>query len=368
MMKVLFWSPAFWPELGGVQLFGVQLIRALRTRGYEFCVVTRRYTPSMAARDSFEGVPIYRFPFRDALSSGRLEDVIDVRRGVTELKTSFAPDLVHLNEAGVDVFFHHASAAAHPSPTLLTLHGLWPDRTRDQDSVMARALRAADSITCCSEAVLNEARLLVPEIATRSCVITNARKEPDVVPVPLPTNEQRLVFLGRLSPEKGFDVALAAFARIAGRFSELRLIVAGDGPDRSKLENQARELGVSDRVDFLGWIEPDAVPTLLNSASIVLMPSRSEGFPLAALDAALMGRPVVATTAGGLAEAVQDGVTGLLVPPDDSVAFAAAIGRLLGEPETVRKMGAAARERVRRTFSWESHVDAFDSQYRQLTA
>lgn len=367
-MKVLFWSPAFWPELGGVQLFAAQLIRALRERGYQFCVVTRTYAPSMPVEDSFEGVPVYRFPFRDALSSGRVEDVIAVRRRVGDLKASFTPDLVHLNDAGPDVFFHLVTTAKQRVPMLLTLHGLAPDRTRGHGSMRARVMRAADAITCCSQAVLDEARLLVPEISARSSVITNARKAPDVAPLPPPLDEAKLLLLGRLSATKGVDVALEAFARLVPRFGlRLRLAIAGDGPERAALVDQAATLGVSGQVDFLGWTAPEAISDLINTSTIVLLPSRSEGFPLAALDAALMARPVVATTVGGLPEVVQNGVTGILVPPEDSIALAVAIERLLNEPETARDLGAAAREHVVTNFSFEDHVRAFAAQYRKLT-
>ncbi|HUF08947.1 MAG TPA: glycosyltransferase family 4 protein [Rhodothermales bacterium] len=368
MMRVLFWSPAFWPELGGVQTFGVQLIRALRVRGYEFRVVTGQYAASVPSYEMFEGVSVHRFPFRNLLSSGRIDDVMDVSRQVAELKRSFVPDVVHLNDVGVGTFFHLTTSNAISAPTLLTLHGLWPGQTDARDSVAIRAIQAADWIACCSHATLQDARLLVPEISARSTVIHNARKAPDRAPSALPVTGQRLLYLGRLSREKGVDLALRAFAKIAPRFAGTRLLIAGGGPEREALERQAIESGMSDRVDFLGWVEPERVSELLNSVSMVLIPSRWEGFGLGALEAALMARPVVAARVGGLPEVVKDRVTGILVPVDDADALAAAVETLLTRPDEARRMGNAARKHAIETFNLQEKIEAYDSLYRNLTA
>jgi glycogen(starch) synthase len=178
----------------------------------------------------------------------------------------------------------------------------------------------------------------------------------------------RLLCLGRLSPEKGFDVALNAFAILVGEFPEARMLVAGNGYLRLELEQQATELGIRDRVEFPGWIAPAEVPALIDTATMVLMPSRQESLPLVALETASMARPIVATRIGGLPEVVADGETGLLVPPEDAPALANAISRLLHQRELASNMGKAAKNRVRQLFSWSSHVDRYDALYRKLTA
>jgi glycogen(starch) synthase len=212
------------------------------------------------------------------------------------------------------------------------------------------------------------ARRIVPEIAPRSSLIHFGFDARDVPPEPLPLDEPRLLCLGRHVFEKGFDLALKAFSTLVDRFPKLRLIIASDGPARPDLERQAVRLGLIQRVDFIGWVESAQIPAVLNSATLVLIPSRViEGFGLVAMEAAMMGRPVVAARSGGLPEVVIDGETGLIVERENSDALAAAIASLLEHPEVTAQMGRAARDRAQAAFSWERHVDAFDALYRRLT-
>ena len=108
------------------------------------------------------------------------------------------------------------------------------------------------------------------------------------------------------------------------------------------------------------------VPALINTATMVVMPSRREGLPLVALEAALMARPIVATRVGGLPEVVVHQQTGLLVEPENSDALAEAITFLLDHHETATQLGQAARQRAQEVFGWERCVDAYDALYRKL--
>jgi glycogen(starch) synthase len=187
-----------------------------------------------------------------------------------------------------------------------------------------------------------------------------------VPPEPLPFQPPRLLCLGRLVRQKGFDLALAAFASIIERFSEVRIVIAGDGPERSQLERQIAEWHLEGKVELLGWVAPDNVPALLNTATMVLMPSRWEGLPSVALQTAMMARPIVATPVGGLSEVIVHQQTGLLVPPEDHAELASAIAFLLEHPAAAVQMGQNARERVQEVFGWQRCVDAYDALYRQL--
>jgi glycogen(starch) synthase len=131
----------------------------------------------------------------------------------------------------------------------------------------------------------------------------------------------------------------------------------------------AKSAGIARSVTFAGWINPDKIPELINSSTVVLVPSRwREAFGLVALQAAQMARPVVATNTGGLAEIVADGETGLLVEKEDVKGFSNAISYLLDHPETARQMGTSAVARARETFSWEKHVNAFHALYQSVGA
>jgi glycogen(starch) synthase len=172
--------------------------------------------------------------------------------------------------------------------------------------------------------------------------------------------------VGRLVSRKGFDVALSAFASIVRRFRSARMIIAGDGPARPALERQAAGLGLTGFVDFIGWVMPEQVPALINTATLMIVPSRREPFGLTALEAAQMARPVVATRVGGLSEIVVHGQTGLLVEKESPDALAEAITTLLKHPETATQMGYAARSRAIEKFGWDRYVDAHVMLYRRL--
>jgi glycosyltransferase involved in cell wall biosynthesis len=156
--------------------------------------------------------------------------------------------------------------------------------------------------------------------------------------------------IARLCDVKGQRELIAALAELP----EARLVLVGrdleqGGAYAERLERQAEELGVRDRVVFAGYRDdPHAV---LRQLDVVALPSWTEGLPLVVLEALAHGRPVVATPVGGTPELVTDGVTGLLVPPRDPHALAAALRRLLDDPELARRLGEAGRERVAQDFS-----------------
>jgi glycosyltransferase involved in cell wall biosynthesis len=365
-VRVLFWSEVFWPSIGGAQTFAVNLLRGLRERGHEFMVITQREDLDLPQEARFKGIPVYRFPFYTALADGNLGRVMEIRQQVTRLKRTFAPDLVHTSCFGPSVLFHLDTAKAHPAPLLVTLHSERYEPVRAPDTLLERTLRAAHWVTAPSVRTTEYARQLVPGFTPRASVIYNGLEVPPLPPDPLPVNPPQLLCLGRLSPEKGFDSALAAFSLTAKRFPRVRLMVAGDGPVRSDLEQRAVAMGLTRAVDFVGWVAPAQVPRLLNSATAVVIPSRQEALPLVALEAALMARPVVATRVGGLPEVVVHRQTGLLVEPEDPGALAAAMADVLEHPETAERMGQAARSRAREVFSLERCVAAYDALYRTL--
>jgi glycogen(starch) synthase len=359
-MRVLFWSGAFLPQIGGIGVLAAQLLPALRGRGYEFIVVAPKSHSDLPDKAQYQGIPVYRFPFWNSLVN--IDELMEVKQQVVKLKRIFTPDLVHINAAGRDDFFHLTTANAYPAPLLVTLHGEW---VLQANAIVGSVLRSADWVVGCSKAILDKGRQLVPAIIPRSGVIYNAVEAPSLLAEPLPT-APRLLCLGRISQEKGFDLALTAFASIVKQFPHARLVMAGDGPERATLAKQAAEMGLKDTVDFVGWVAPENVPALINTATMVVMPSRFESLPVVALQAAQMARAVVGTRVGGLPEVVLHQQTGLLVEKEDSQALAQAIVFLLEHPETATQLGQAAREQAQKEFNWQRHVDAYAALYRKL--
>lgn len=361
-MRVLFWTLTFWPNIGGMEVHAARLLPRLRARGHEFLVVAPQNFTDLPTHDSFDGIPVRRLPFQHAVGSS-IDHIAAVRADVIALKRAFAADLVHVNGLGAMDFFHLTTARVNPAPLLATLHGDWGARG---DAVAGQTLRAADWVVGCSTAILERARRIAPAIGFRSSVIPNAIETagtPDIVHVTAP----RVLYIGRLADEKGPDVAIEAFAQVKRRIPDARLTVAGEGPMRADLERRARELGIHASIDFIGWVLPDRVMNVVNEHALLIMPSRQDSFPLVALEAGAMARPVVATRVGGLPEIVVPGETGMLVEADDAAALAGATAALLADPQASQRMGASARRRVEALFSWEGHVAGYDALYRSLS-
>ncbi len=177
----------------------------------------------------------------------------------------------------------------------------------------------------------------------------------------------RLVFVGRLVEEKGVDDLIRAVAIVADALPDVTAIILGEGPDRPRMEALSAELGVGDRIVFLGWMQPDAVPDYLSAADVFVGPSKRaksggvEGQGLTFIEAMLAGTPVIATRSGGIVDAVQDGRTGLLVSENEPEEIAAAIRQLVRNPELAQRLAARGREMVMSEFSRETTVHAFSA-------
>ena len=367
-LRILFWTEQFWPYIGGIQVLSARLVLALRARGHQPLVVTSHATMDLPDVDRYEGVDIHRFRFREPLDQKNIPAMMTVRRRLADLRERFAPDLAHLNFAGPSAYYHLATAGVRPCPWLVTVHQPLPGSAAGRESVMGRMLREADWVTAVSGSVLANLRSLVPELAARSSVTYNGLEAPAVSPEPLRWDPPVLLCLGRLVPEKGFDTAIQAMAPLRQRFPDVRMVIAGDGPARADLERLAAAVGVADAVEFTGWVAPEAVPSLMNRATVVVVPSRwEEPFGLVALEAALMARPVVAARVGGLQEVVREGITGLTFPREDAGALAAAVGELFRQPGRALELGRAARAGAEHAFSLRRVTDEYEALYRRLT-
>jgi len=166
----------------------------------------------------------------------------------------------------------------------------------------------------------------------------------------------------RLNAQKGHDTLLAAIAEVP----EALFLFAGDGPERERLESLAAELGVADRVRFLGRRED--IPQLLAACDVFALPSLYEGSSLAVLEAMAAGIPIVSSAIGGTDELIEDGRSGLLVPPGDVAAWAAALRRVLGDSQLREDFAARARERVDAGLRREQNAERVEAAYRDLLA
>lgn len=175
-------------------------------------------------------------------------------------------------------------------------------------------------------------------------------------------------FAGRLVPEKGVDVLIEAFARVRQTFPQVRLMLIGDGPERRHLEELTAALGLSGSVEFHGHQLQPATSQHLAQTWIQVVPSRwPEPLGLVAMEAMMEGRAVVASRCGGLMEIVIDGETGLLVPPGNPDALAAALVQLLAQPSLARHFGSQGRKKALQEFTEQVYIERSLQLYEQLT-
>ncbi|MGE3177091.1 MAG: glycosyltransferase family 4 protein [Vicinamibacterales bacterium] len=268
-------------------------------------------------------------------------------------------DVVHASDLYANVFALPAAAAARVPLRIGSRRELNPDKTPGLLALQRIAYGCAHRVLANSEAAA--ARLRAERVPDRRIVVVPNGLDLTRFTGVASSDAATLVTVANLRPEKGHGVLLRALAAILSHAPEVRLRLVGDGPERERLTALARALGVSHAVEFLGHRED--VPSLLASSGIAVVPSLSEAFPNAALEAMAAGLPVVASATGGLTEIVSDGRAGLLVPPDDVAALAAALDRLLHDPALRRRMGTAGRASVEAHYSFERMIASVEALY-----
>lgn len=360
-MRVLHWTESFWPRHGGAERITRLLATDLVARGHA-CLVVSDEAHGLPAVDEIDRVAVRRFPLQATLAQRALPPMMAVSRRVIDMMRDWRPDIVHVHSSQPGAFFFLRTRRAVPAPVIYTTHDPHGGRGAPlQAQVIATATRVAAISQYMAKAVVADG---IDRDRVR-CV-PNALPWPIDPPVPLP--ERPVVLgLGRLTRDKGFDVLLRAFARVAEDVPSCTLAIGGEGPARASLETLAASLGIDARVTWTGWIDQAQTGACIDRARLVVVPSRwQEPFGLVALEAMQRGRPVVASRVGGLPEIVADDETGLLVAADDDRALAGAMMRAL-DAEHAARMGACARARARQ-FDWSACVDTYEALYREVAS
>ena len=277
------------------------------------------------------------------------------------------PDILHMHSAVQPSAWFVDRLLRMPNqkrPFVLTQHGSL--ETTDRMGVVRSLLLKADVVTAVSNAVLQSA-LEFSRPACASLVIPNgvghlaATASRDIAAPPF-----ALTCVGRLQMEKGFDLAIVALAAVRRSGFDAELTLIGQGENRKFFVETAAAHGVAEHVRFAGVLDRVETRRAIANSTLVLVPSRTrEGFSLVAAEAASCGVPCVAARTGGLPETVEDGVTGVLVPPEDAEALAAAIVGLLGDRAGLRDLGANARRMARGKFDMDRCVESYNV-YRNL--
>jgi len=344
-------------QIGGAEIVIGHLLDAIDSR-YEVVVlgVDERVVASLTGRTAGRQgrvVPAVR----------RKHDLRGIVAHVRALRR-LGPELVHVNlKSPWDCTYGILAALLLRVPFVLVEHSLYPESGRLRRLFARFAARRAAAVVGVGEQSARVLERLLDLPPGRVRTIHNGVPEAAAEDAPGGTRRPVVGCIGRLDREKAHDTLLRALPQL-----EASVVLVGDGPERERLERLAEELGIVERVRFKGW--SDDPRRLLSSFSVFCLPSRpgTESFPLTVLEAMLAGLPVVATAVGSVAEAVLDGETGLLVPPDDPAALAAALRRLLAHRELAAAMGRRGQEVARERFTVDRMVDGYEQLYREVLA
>ncbi len=351
-------------EAGGAQTYVRDLAGALARHGHDVVVVTGT-SGTLTSQLAEAGVPVVVLPAL-VREIHPLRDVAAVRE-LSAVIRRYRPQLVsaHSSKAGI---VGRLAARRAGIPCVFTVHGWafnpsepWPKRWlyRTIERCMAPL---ASRIVCVSDD--SRKRGIAAGIAPHRLVtIHNGIPDIEVTLRAQPGRRGplRVITVARFAPPKDYRTILLALQGMP----EVLLDCVGNGPLLPEMRALAREIGMADRVRFLG--HRDDVPRLLAGAHVFVLSSRSEGFPLATLEAMRAGLPVIVTEVGGAPEAVVPGITGYTVPPGDPEALRLRLRQLAADPGLRAALGAAGRKRYEEQFSFERMYEASLALYASLS-
>jgi len=342
-------------DVGGTERQMVDLVRRLDTARFRPHIACFHQRGRLLA-DVPDWIPIREFPIHGFARPAAARQWLAFARWCRDIGAR----LVHTCDLYANIFGLPAAAfAGVPARIANRREIVTGDKSPAQLRCQRLAYKAAHVVVANSAAARAQlAREGVPEHKLR--VIPNGLDLRRYAPAPARGAIRRVVMVANLRAEKGHETLIGAIPAIAARHPDATFSFAGNGPRRDALHTLARALGVETRVRFLG--ECRDVPALLADSDLFVLPSRSEAFPNAVIEAMAAGLPVVASDVGGIPEVVRDGVTGVLVPPDDVPALADAVAGLMDAPRRAAALGQVARDTVEH-YSIDRMVEAFERLY-----
>ncbi|MFL5342201.1 MAG: glycosyltransferase [Gemmataceae bacterium] len=362
----------FFLDVGGLERVVIDLVAAGRRAGHRVSVVCLERPGAMAGRAQELGATVVCLDKPPGPSP-------KTTRAAAAALAGLRPDVLHSHQIGA-LWYLGRPARQAGIPVLHTEHGNhlamatnWRARLKTW-LFWRRAATAANQFCCVSDDIAQAVTRwhIVPQRDTK--VIPNGIRTEifaDQSPRPVVREEAHIPAevpvvgtVGRLNEVKRQDLLLQATARLRGRFPGLHLMLVGDGPERARLEREAAELGIREFVRFAGC-QPNP-ERFLSAMDVFALTSRSEGLPVALLEAWAAGLPVVSSAVGGIPKIVTQDVNGLLFRNGNVAALTAALAALLAQPEQARRLGDAGRAVVRTHYSLETMAAEYEGGYRQL--
>jgi glycosyltransferase involved in cell wall biosynthesis len=318
-MRILLIASRYLPHRGGLESVVYHLAQEFYKRGNTVQIVTNRYPRALPASEKADGIQITRLHFilpdlkylrhaRFDLWLAGLWYRFRTRQVLRRIVREFRPDVInnhYLNE--VTEFTPHCLAGFPAIRWVISLHGGDVDGepliSRVNKERFSNLSRQANGLTACSNFLAVQAQTLEPALKEKIQVIHNGvSAEYFANAQPYPSERPYIFAVGQLATHKGFDLLIESFARVAEKYPNIQLWIAGDGEQRSALEILIRQKDMRQRVKLLGNVDKKTVASLMAGCIFVAMPSRREPFGIVALEGMAAGKPVLASSVGGLPE------------------------------------------------------------------
>ncbi len=342
---------------GGTERQMIELARRLDRRRFQVHLVCFRREGPWLARAEHNVASVEEFPIK----SFRHPATFSQMRAFSRWCRRTGIGVLHATDLYANIFALPAAAAAGVPVRIGNRRELNPDKSAGLIALQRLAYTCANRVAANSRAAAG--RLLRERVPARKITVIPNGLDVDVfAPRTLPARLRRIVTVANLRKEKAHEVLLQATPAILAACPDAELWIVGGGARHDELATLAQRLGIAGRTRFFG--HRDDVPALLAESDIFVLPSRSEAFPGGLIEAMASGLPVIATSVGGNVELVQHRRNGLLVPPDDAGAIAAAVRELMESPAFAATLGSEARASVESRFSFERMVSAFEHLYR----
>ena len=366
-MRVLIWATEYMPNIGGLAIMAHSLAVQLKRLGHDVVVISNQCEETLECKVvEMNQIKAHLFPFERALATGNLSLVRSILGQIDALLDHFAPDIVNIHGWMENFSFYQLrSLQKRAIPLCITVHGLWEQIWHELGKQSFALLAKTRAISTVSHAMM-QSLLKACEIKHPSMHVIHNGMIPSPFPIqPIP-REKELLAVGRLIKAKCFDTAFYAIQLLIGQYPDIRLTVVGEGEQLFSLLNLRDTLGLQEHIRVVGAIRPDRVSDYIDRAKLILVPSTYESFGLTALEAAMRGRPTIASDAGGLREVIEHPTTGLLVEPKNPDALAAAIQQLLENEEQIQRMGQAALLRAKEKFHIETCAQKYIQMYQEI--
>jgi glycosyltransferase involved in cell wall biosynthesis len=343
-------------EPGGTERQMIELVRRLDTARWSVHVPCFHARGAWFGRVAEAAASVAEFPVESFRTPDALQQLWAFARWCRSLDIA----IVHTTELYSNIFGLSGAALARVPVRIGNRREINPDKTTAQIAMQRAAYGVAHRIVANSHAAAE--RLALEHVPARKiAVVPNGLDVGQFQPRRRRTPLRRVVVVANLRREKGHDVLLDAAVDVLRHFPDAVFEFVGGGPERDVLDARARELNIAHAVTFAGHQED--VASRLAAGDLFVLPSRSEAFPNAVLEAMAAGLPIVASAVGGILELIDDGRTGLLTPAGDARALADRVIRLMSDATLGDRLGAAARADAQAHYSFDRMVAAFEDLY-----